>query len=215
MKSTKWIAASGVLVLTTVFTVPAFAASASLQEGGYWLHETSIVVNGTSTYTPYVFASKDPNSGVITTFIPIWYIMQVMKQTGVNNSWNGNKHVLTLTGKNASLSIHDKRGNASIVLNGKIMESGVPSFAVKDPNSGKLTTFFGLYYAEKMLNSLGFSNVWNGTKHTWTISLPSTVANTQSGNQAQWKQHNGGNGQKGNGETSQSGSAPGGGTWAN
>ncbi len=131
-------------------------------------------MNGKTAYTPYVFAAKDPNSGVMTTFVPIWYVMQVMNKAGVTNSWNGVTHTLTLGGKNATLSIHGTKGDATITLNGKAVESGVPSFAVVDPNSGSLTTFFGLYYAEKMLDAMGFSNAWNGTKHTWTMTLPTS-----------------------------------------
>jgi len=160
---------------------PAMAASNTVKEGNYTLAKTVVSVNSKTAYTPYVFAAKDPNSGVMTTFIPIWYIMQVMKGAGITNSWNGNSGVLTLSGKSGSLSIHGAHGHSSIVLNGKTVEAGVPSFAVTDPNSGKLTTFFGLYYAEKMINSLvGFSNTWNGTNHTWKINAP-IVTHTTSG----------------------------------
>ena len=199
MQTKKWITAASAFALIATMTAPTFAASNNVKEGSYTLVKTNVVVNGKNAYTPYVFAAKDPNSGVMTTFIPIWYIMQVMKQAGVSNHWNGNTHALTLTGKSASLTIHGAHGNASIMLNGKTVESGVPSFAVKDPNSGVKTTFFGLYYAEKMLDSLGFSNTWNGTNHTWTMTLPTSGTTTvQSGgsssNSLTFKVHDGGTG---------------------
>ncbi len=168
----------GLSVLALLTASPVFAQSTMIKEGNYTLNKTSVVVNGKTAYTSYVFAAKDPNSGVMTTFIPIWYIMQVMKHAGVGNHWNGNTHALTLTGKSASLTIHGAHGNASIMLNGKTVESGVPSFAVKDPNSGVKTTFFGLYYAEKMLDALGFNNTWNGGAHTWTIKTTGTGGKT-------------------------------------
>jgi hypothetical protein len=176
----KFLTAVSALVMVAAMAVPAFAAS-TVKEGNYTLTETVVSVNGKTAYEPYVFAAKDPNSGVMTTFIPIWYIMQVVKGAGITNSWNGVSRVLTLNGKSASLNIKGAHGNASIVLNGKTVESGVPSFAVTDPNSGKLTTFFGLYYAEKMLDSLGFSNTWNGTKHVWELSVVSGTTTKKPG----------------------------------
>lgn len=41
-----------------------------------------------------------------------------------------------------------------------------------------LATFFGLYYAEKMLDSLGITNTWNGTKHVWALSVANTSTNS-------------------------------------
>ena len=174
MKVKKFVAALSAAAIVATMAFPAMAASNTVKEDHYTLTKTVVSVNGKTAYTPYVFAAKDPNSGVMTTFIPIWYIMQVMKGAGIATTWNGNGGVLTLSGKSGSLSIHGAHGHSSIVLNGKTVESGVPSFAVTDPNSGKLTTFFGLYYAEKMLDSLGFSNTWNGTKHVWALSVANT-----------------------------------------
>jgi hypothetical protein len=173
----KLLTALSALAMVTTMAVPAFAASNTVKEGNYTLAKTVVSVNGKTAYEPYVFAAKDPNSGVMTTFIPIWYIMQVMKGAGITNTWNGNSGVLTLSGKSGSLSIHGAHGHSSIVLNGKTVESGVPNFAVKDPNSGKLTTFFGLYYAEKMLDAMGLANTWNGTKHVWTLSVANNTNN--------------------------------------
>ena len=162
----------------------ASASSTKLQEGSHTLYQTSIMVNKKHSYTPYVFAAKDPNSGVMTTFVPIWYIMRVMNQAGISTDWNGNGHTLFLMGKNATLplKIVAQHGNAQIDLNGGAVESGVPSFAVKDPNSGKLTTFFGLYYAQQMLNALNLTNTWNGNTHTWTITIPSGTKSVSSTN---------------------------------
>ncbi len=189
MKSKKWITAVGAFALIATMTAPTFAAASTVKEGHFTLKKTSVVVNGKTTYMPYVFAAKDPNSGVMTTFIPIWYIMQVINHVGGDHAaWDGNfktrgEGALTVTDNNGkvSLAIHGKKGLASIIVNGATVESGVPNFPVKDPNSGKLTSFFGLYYAEKLLDAMGFSNVWNGTSHVWTITPPSgnTTAGTQ------------------------------------
>jgi len=213
MKQTLF-AVSAVLVLMSA--APAFASTTNtVKEGSYTLTKSSVTVNDKAAYTPYVFAAKDPNSGVMTTFIPIWYIMQVMKGAGIANTWNGNSGVLTLSGKSGSLSIHGAHGHSSIVLNGKNVESGVPSFAVKDPNSGKLTTFFGLYYAEKMLDAMGISNTWNGTKHVWALSVANTPPLPPGQQQATVNYGPNGTKVPAGTEVSQPGTAPGTGAWAN
>lgn len=200
MKTKKLIATLSAFTLAATLTVPAFAAGTTVQENGHAMHQTVLELNGKKAYTAYTFAARDVNDGIETTFIPIWYVMQIMNKAGVTAQWNGNTHVLTLSGKSTSLSIHDKRGNASIVLNRKTVESGVPSFAVIDPNSKQKTTFFGLYYAQQMLKSLGFNNTWNGTNHTWTMSL--STSGGSSSNSLTFKVHDGGTGSsKGAGTT--------------
>lgn len=39
--------------------------------------------------------AKDPNSGSTTTFMPIWYVMQVLKRAAVGSQWNGSAWHLT------------------------------------------------------------------------------------------------------------------------
>lgn len=48
-----------------------------------------IYINGRLVQRVAGIASKDPNTGKLTTYIPIWYMMQVIKRIGFQSSWNG------------------------------------------------------------------------------------------------------------------------------
>lgn len=161
---------------------PSFAATAPapvVHEDGYTLTKTPMIVNGKIAYTPYTFAAKDPNNGVLTTFIPIWYVMQVLSSYGVAVSWDvSGKNVLTILdgGAGKGFGLFNSKGSASVMLNGKQAETGVPRIVVKDPNSGVYTSFFAMYYADQLLSALGYSTSWSGT--TWTITPPAYLTGT-------------------------------------
>jgi len=155
--------------IAATFAAPAFAAT--VQENGHTLVKSSFTENGKPAYTPYTFAAKDPNSGVMTTFVPIYYLMQILESVPVKNTWNGHVwHLNTTFGGN--LSIKGTKGKDSITLTGRTLETGVPAFALKDPNSGKVTTFFGLFYAEKLLDEQGLPSTWNGKTHVFNVKVP-------------------------------------------
>ncbi len=172
----KLLATLSVLSVLATVAAPAMAAQATVHEDGYTLVKSQFEENNKPAYTPYVFAAKDPNSGVMTTFVPIWYVMQILKAAGIKNTWNG--HTLHLeTDFSGVLDIKGTRGKDSITMTGKTLESGVPAFALKDPNSGKLTTFFGLFYAEKMLDEQGLPAQWNGKNHVFEVVVPGADQN--------------------------------------
>ncbi|KPV43473.1 hypothetical protein [Alicyclobacillus ferrooxydans] len=53
------------------------------------VNEMEISLNGTVVqYAPRI-AYKDPGGNVVTSYAPIWYLMQVLKRVGIQYSWNG------------------------------------------------------------------------------------------------------------------------------
>lgn len=155
---------------------PSFAATAPIfHEDGYTLTKTTISVSGKTTYTPYTLVAKDPNSGVMTTFVPIWYVMQVLSQNGLAATWDGaGKGMLTIWdgGFGKGFGIFNSKGSASVMLNGKQAETGVPRLTVKDPESGVYTTYFPIYYINQLLTALKYNVTWNGSTHRWAMTPP-------------------------------------------
>ena len=52
-------------------------------------------VNGKIIRNVNGFYAKDPQTGVETTYMPIWYVMQVLKTLDITSSWNGTTWILT------------------------------------------------------------------------------------------------------------------------
>lgn len=50
---------------------------------------SSIVVNGTLVQKVDELVANDPASGQSTTYMPAWYVMQVLKRLNINSNWNG------------------------------------------------------------------------------------------------------------------------------
>lgn len=50
---------------------------------------SSITINGTLVQKITGTAAVDPYSGKMTTYMPAWYVMQILKRLNVNSKWNG------------------------------------------------------------------------------------------------------------------------------
>ncbi|WAH36821.1 hypothetical protein [Alicyclobacillus dauci] len=65
---------------------------------------TSILLNGKVVQKVNARVAKDPASGVTTTYMPIWYVQQVMQRVDINSSWKhqvwalqpGSQYAITL-----------------------------------------------------------------------------------------------------------------------
>lgn len=55
----------------------------------------SIQINGTQVLNVPGFTAKDPTHGNMTTYMPIWYIMQTLKELNLQSSWNGNEWTIS------------------------------------------------------------------------------------------------------------------------
>ncbi len=80
----------------------------------------SISINGKVIYSVNGIISIDPESNQPTTFMPIWYVMQVLNRMGLNSSWNGQMWNLpnwsnqgAVTSSSGSGSTGDGSGNST------------------------------------------------------------------------------------------------------
>jgi uncharacterized repeat protein (TIGR02543 family) len=56
---------------------------------------TSIYLNGTLVQEIDTVAATDPSTGHNTMYMPIWYVMQVLKRVGLHSTWNGTTWTVT------------------------------------------------------------------------------------------------------------------------
>ena len=141
------------------------------------MQKSTIVVNGRTFESPYKFVYQG------TTYMPIWYVMQVLKQIkGFSVDWNASTHQWIIDGPFGIPNMNaSKIGRTSIVMNGKTVESNILTLASTDPSSGQLTTFMPIWYIQQALNSAGFSkssDSWNGSQWHLSFRQSSSSGNT-------------------------------------
>ncbi|WDL95304.1 beta strand repeat-containing protein [Alicyclobacillus sp. ALC3] len=111
-----------------------------------------------------------------TTYMPIWYVENVLKSAGVNAVWNGNLNrwdltVNTSSGAFAGVKPHLLFNNhgTPVYVNG-VLVLHAPTVAHRDPTDGVMTTYMGIWYVQQVLKELGIVTTWNG--HVWNFLLP-------------------------------------------
>jgi hypothetical protein len=101
-----------------------------------------------------------------TTYMPIFYLQQVLTKLGIQNTWDGKTHTWNLTtpsymAPNMS-NVKAGTGDSSIYLNNTLIQK-VNSVAAVDPASGQTTTYMPIWYLEQILQRLPVTPTWNGT----------------------------------------------------
>ncbi|MHB1681229.1 MAG: hypothetical protein ACYCYO_00175 [Bacilli bacterium] len=168
--------ATATLALSTV--APAFAA----QTVPIRYESATITLNTKIMSHPDRFTYNN------TTYMPIWYVQQVLTRMGVKNAWNGVSHTWNLSAKgNVTGNVIDaKSGLTSVIVNGHEMETHVPTLVKGDPlHKDAATTYMPIWYVQQVLNRVGTqADVWNGTVGVWVLGSLSTllsgVSNTSS-----------------------------------
>ena len=148
-------------------------------------YNTSILLNGRKMPSPKAFTFQN------TTYMPIFYVHNVLSAVNIKSSWDGSGKVQTWTltaagGQNAGLSLDAKSGSVNVVVNGAKEEQHVVRVVLKDPYSGVYTTYIPIWYIQQILNSLGVANAWNGSPgvKTWNFTY-SGHAKSQTGGTTQ------------------------------
>ncbi|MBX6353108.1 MAG: glucosaminidase domain-containing protein [Thermoflavifilum sp.] len=54
-----------------------------------------IAINGTAVKRVNSLVAADPASGVLTTYMPIWYLMNLLDRLGIQHTWNGSQWEMT------------------------------------------------------------------------------------------------------------------------
>ena len=125
--------------------------------------QRAIVANGKTLEVANSFVSHH------TTYMPIWYVMQVLDQFGIKGTWNGHDWKLTASSVTAHVS-QQGVGNMGIYLNGTLVQN-VQGIYAKDPAHGNMTTYMPIYWIMQVLKQEGIRSSWNGV--TWNMTFPS------------------------------------------
>lgn len=160
-------------VLFATFTGPAIAQAATVsttavQQQHFALSLKSVYFNGKLATTAYGFA----NSG--TTYMPVWYIMQILKQLNITSDWNNPNWKMDVpktyqvdTANLPNIPSANPGHWVTIAINQTSIERA-PGMVYVDPDSGRHTEFLPIWYIQQALNRLGVQSAWNGTD--WHLS---------------------------------------------
>lgn len=129
-------------------------------------YEREIVWNRQITNVPVVVQD---GSATPTTDVPIWYVMQLLKATGVHSTWNGHDWNL-MTALQANVQhVTAGSGNTNVSLNGVLVQRANAKVAM-DPWAHRSTTYLPIGYVEQVLQRLGLQSTWNGME--WRVTPP-------------------------------------------
>jgi peptidoglycan hydrolase-like protein with peptidoglycan-binding domain len=139
------------------------STSGSSQTGFRQLQTKSIYFNGKLIANPMAFAANN------TTYMPIWYVGQMLKAMGIQSQWDGTRWNLILpqTMTPNLKNIQVGTGSKEIEINGQIVKK-VDGIAYADPASHVMTTYMPIWYLMTTLDRLGIQRTWNG--NTWDMT---------------------------------------------
>lgn len=145
------------------------------------MQKSNIIVDGQHFSTQYKFVYNG------TTYMPIWYIMQALKKSGAQVSWNGSQWKIGVNGSYTPTVWHGFGGNGEVMIyntsdpsNVQTVETGINMQVYPDPADGIKTTFFPIYDIQVILRDLGYStDTWDGTN--WSIAMGSGSSGSTSG----------------------------------
>lgn len=102
-----------------------------------------------------------------TTYVAIWYVMQMLQAFGVQSTWNGHTWAITSpVTPSSALSTYIGRGPINITLNQMPIGQATPLYALNP--QGHFTTYLPMADIADMATSLGVQNTWNGV--TWSLT---------------------------------------------
>lgn len=137
------------------------------------MYENVITVNGQTDSTPYGFVDQG------TTYMPLYYVIQVLKSLGITNYWNGLTGIWSLT--NHSLTtftpLNQIQNEQQIQINGSFFV-GMKTLIATDPSTGVNTTYVPIYDIIQVLNLFKINNNWNGSLREWTINSTNSMSFT-------------------------------------
>lgn len=165
------LALAGMTLASGFLAVPAMAATQS----GTTMAATHIYLDGQNVSNPEHVVAKDPWGGSKTTWVPIYYLQQVLKKAGFQTSWNGTSLTFVsdpygwvagaALGNPEAQPLVAPKGQMQVKLDNQGPPSmNIPKIVTKDPASGVETTYAPIYYIDQVLNKYWMMHVtWNGT----------------------------------------------------
>lgn len=165
--------------ITALSTLVVFSGiSTAWASSGYTYFATSISLNGKAMSSPKHITAQDPFGGAngqVTSFVPIWYLMQALRSLGITYTWDGNTlnlqvpSTVTVNYPTAPSPLSLGNGVMEVLVNGRVV-TYAPKITYHDAGTSIGTTFVPVYYLEKAFGYIGIHTSWNGTEWSMTPS---------------------------------------------
>lgn len=129
-----------------------------------------IQIDGLTYNEPYAIVSNQ------TTYMPIWYLMNILPELGVTSHWANGTWNLSYTAHTAVDTKVFTTGHSGdwIQLNGDdVARVPVIEAVDKASQSSQLTTYMPIWYVMQALNRLGITSTWNGT--SWNLQTTKSL----------------------------------------
>lgn len=156
------------IAITAIGFVQAVSDHVAMAAATYQPFATHIDLNGAIVSSPAHIVATDPWASRETSWIPVFYLQQVLGQNGVESTWNGRDLTLippanwtvsdSATPQPRALGIQEM----DFMVGGKQYEV-VPTIVTADPASGVPTTYIPVYYANQFLTKrFSMQTTWDG-----------------------------------------------------
>lgn len=156
------------LLSMSTFVPSVFASTQAIQRE----FQATISVGGKVQSHPIAIWAMDGNT--LTTYMPVWYIIQALRTAGYGASWDAAQQTLNLLSTvawNQSANSSVGTGNARIQVNYALARN-VNDMVIQDPAGGanaQDTVYMPIYYIDQVLQGMqGPVTTWNG--QDWGIS---------------------------------------------
>jgi hypothetical protein len=149
-------AATGSTASTTTTSTTSGTVTTTTKVPVLGKNQRAIFINGKAIIVPVVVKNN-------TTYMPIWYVGEVLKELGDQYRWDGHNWHIT-TPKTVQPNFSQRKpghGTMSIYLNNVLVQH-VTGLYAKDPGSGKLTTYMPIWYVMQVLKRVHIPTTWNG-----------------------------------------------------
>jgi len=146
--------------------------------------QRQILWNGQQEQVAHGIVAKAMVHKNMTTYMPIWYAMQVLKQEGLTSTWNGKVWNISTAGSAFTPNLSNLSvgtGADQIEINGQVVQNTYGMVA-KDPAHGNMTTYMPIYWLFQALTHLGVQSSWNGMSWGMTYDASTLPAVASSGN---------------------------------
>lgn len=155
-------------------TVTSSTPPRSTSGGTYNVTQADVLLNGQPAMTVYRIVSNN------TTYMPVWYLQEILAKLGVTAKWGGTTWTLTVpsTMQVDLTNIQLGTGHTAVTLNGTAVSS-ITGLVYEDPNNPTVnTSYLPIWYLTSILTRFGVSNKWNGTARVWGLTTTQTGFNT-------------------------------------
>ena len=169
------IQVTAAILVAGVTSLSGVAAARATAASQYTVSAKQIVWSGKVVSEPVGLAAIDPAAHNYTTYMPIWYVMQALKNVGIQSGWDGTNWTMQMpVGEKPNTDLTKLKpgsGSKRMWINGVDVQN-VHGIVYADPASHQNTTYVPIWYVMKVLKYENITSTWDG--HKWSMT-PSAV----------------------------------------